>query len=135
MCYPWRNAMHADETKLPIQNLGDIIDKLSILTRKIYFGEEAAFLEHEYLKTGLIELGYDGELICASIRLAQMNFEIWNLENIIRNNGEDKLSMEEIGKRAITIRNLNRKRIQYKNEITKLDHIGFSECKTNHLSQ
>jgi hypothetical protein len=127
--------MHADETKLPIQNLGDIIDKLSILTRKIYFGEEAAFAEHDYLKTGLTELGYDGELICASLRLCQMNFEIWNLENSIRRGGEGTLGLEEVGRRAVEIRNLNRKRIQYKNEITKLDHIGFSECKTNHLSQ
>jgi len=126
---------NAETPKLPIQSLGDICDKLTILSRKIYFGEEGAFPEHEYLKDGLTELGYDGELIAAIIRLSQMNFEIWNLENVIRNNGEEKLPMEEIGRRAILIRNLNRKRIQYKNEITTLDHIGFQECKTNHLSQ
>jgi hypothetical protein len=120
---------------LPMQSLGDIVDKLSILTRKIYFGEEAAFQEHEYLREGLNALGYDGDLLCASIRLAQMNFEIWNLENSLRKGGENQFSLEEIGKRAIEIRNLNRKRIEYKNAISKLDGVGFAEVKTNHLSQ
>jgi hypothetical protein len=120
---------------LPIQSLGDIMDKLTILTRKIYFGEETAIQEHEYLKNGLVELGYDGELIVAVIRLTQMNFEIWNLENEIRKGGENKFSLDEIGRRALEIRNLNRKRIQYKNEITLMDNVGFREVKTNHLSQ
>ena len=122
-------------SNLPIQSLGDIVDKLTILTRKIYFGEEEAYKEYEYLKEGLNTLGYDGDLICASIRLAQMNFEIWNLENEIRKGGEGKFSLDEIGRRAIDIRNLNRKRVEYKNVISKLDGVGFTEVKTNHLSQ
>lgn len=120
---------------LPIQSLGDIVDKLTILTRKIYFGEEAAYPEFEYLKHGLVALGYDGDLLCAAIRLAQFNIEIWNLENEIRNDGEAKFSLEEIGRRAIKIRNLNRKRIQAKNDITKMDNVGFQEVKSQHLSQ
>lgn len=119
--------------KLP---LGDAIDKMTILTRKVYFGEEDAGEELNHITKSLRRsYGFDGRVIVAIIRLAQMNFEIWNLENDIRKGGEGKFSLEEIGKRAIEIRNLNRRRIRYKNEINKITKNGFSEVKTNHLSQ
>lgn len=118
----------------PVTNLGDVIDKHTILTRKIYFGIEDAISEHRYLEKALSYYGLDGKIITNTIRLAMMNFEIWNLENEIRNGGEDKFSKEEIGNRAIKIRDLNRKRIHYKNKLNEL--VGhFTEFKVNHRSQ
>lgn len=116
------------------QSLGDVMDKMTILTRKIFFGEEDAISEHRYLEKGLKHYGVDGKFITNVIRLAQMNFEIWNLENEIRKHGTDKFTLEEIGRRAIKIRDFNRKRIKYKNEITRLEG-GHLECKVNHRSQ
>lgn len=123
------------QSMLPIQNLGDVIDKLTILTRKIYFGEEAAISEHRYLEQCLDYWGLPGKVITNSIRLSQMNFEIWNLENDIRKGGEDKLGLEEVGRRALKIRDYNRKRIEYKNLLNEIGKPGFRETKINHLSR
>jgi len=112
--------------------MGDVIDKMTILTRKTYFGEEFAHIELDaYIK----KLGKLGELLVNTIRLGQINFEIWNLENELRKGGEDKFSLEEIGRRAIKIRDFNKKRIQYKNEINRITQTGFIEYKIKHRSQ
>ena len=119
---------------LPTQTLGDVLDRFTILTRKIYFGMEDAISEHRYLEKGLSSWGVDGKLVTHIVRLAMMNFEIWNLEHEIRHGGEDKFSLEEIGRRAVAIRDLNRKRIEYKNKINELAG-HFRECKVRHRSQ
>ena len=102
-------------------SLGDVIDRLTILSRKIYFGEEGAYREHTYLTEGIDALGIplSGSLLSAIIRINQMNIEIWNLENEIRNDTENKMDNAEIGRRAKLIRDHNKKRIEYKNEIIR----------------
>ena len=119
----------------PTYNLGDLIDKLSILTRKIYFGDEDSISEHRYLEHGLKAYGIEGKLITNVMRITTINGEIWNLENEIRNGGENKFTAEEIGHRAIKIRDLNRKRIDYKNKLTELHRTGFKENKVMHRSE
>jgi len=118
-------------------SLGDIIDRLTILSRKIFFGEEGAYKEHTYLTEGIdkISLKLSGALLACIIRLTSMNIEIWNLENEIRNDTEDRMTNEEVGKRAKTIRDYNKKRIEYKNEINRLTEKGFREFKCHHRSQ
>ena len=59
---------------------------------------------------------------------------IWNLENEIRKGGENKFTLEEIGRRALEIRDLNRRRIKYKNKINDMTR-DFREHKINHRSQ
>jgi len=119
--------------KKPTYNLGDLIDRLSILTRKIYFGDDNSISEHRHLERALTAFGINGKLITNTIRITQANIEIWNLEHEIRNGGEGNLGLEEVGKRALKIRDINRKRISYKNNITAIDK-GFSETKINHRS-
>jgi len=121
----------------PLQSLGDVIDRVTILTRKVFFGEEDAYKELEYLKNSLNGLGFDGKVILAVVRLAQMNFEIWNLENEIRKLGDPvgKFGLEEIGRRAMLIRDLNKKRIAYKNDLNRLAGDNFVEFKIKHRSQ
>ena len=118
-------------------SLGDIIDRLTILSRKIFFGEEGAYKEHTYLTEGIdkISLKLSGALLACIIRLTSMNIEIWNLENEIRNDTEDRMTNEEVGRRAKTIRDYNKKRIEYKNEINRLTEKGFREFKCHHRSQ
>lgn len=120
--------------KKPTYNLGDVLDRLSILTRKIYFGDEQSISEHRYLEQGLGAYGVNGKLITNAMRITTINAEIWNLEHEIRNGGEAKFGIEEIGRRAIKIRDLNKKRIEYKNLLTSLAKCGFSEAKVNHRS-
>jgi len=119
--------------KKPTYNLGDLIDRLSILTMKIYFGSEGSISEHRYLEQGLASFGINGKLVTNVMRLQLMNRLIWELENEIRNGGEDKFGLEEVGRRAIKIRDLNKKRIEYKNIVSELSK-GFKETKINHRS-
>lgn len=125
-----------EETDKSIVNVGEVIDKLSILSRKIYFGEENAISEHRHLEKQLDAMGIDGKLVTNTIRITQQNIEIWNLEHEMRKvaEGPGQFTYEEVGKRAVKIRDLNRKRIEYKNIINDLLGNQFRETKVNHLS-
>jgi len=61
--------------------------------------------------------------------------QIWNLESDLRNGVEQKLGLEEIGRRAILIRDFNAKRIQLKNTIAELLECPVREIKKDHLSR
>jgi len=119
--------------KKPTYNLGDLVDRLSILTMKIYFGQESAISEHRYLEQALPAFGVNGKMVTNVMRLMLMNRLIWELENEMRNGGEDRLGLEEVGRRAIKIRDFNKKRIEYKNIISELSK-GFKEVKVQHRS-
>ena len=116
-------------------SLGDAIDRISILQRKIFFGEEDAYKEFVYLTEQIdkLKLKMSGALLAAVIRLTCMNFEVWNRENAFRR-GED-MPAEEVKKMMIDVRDFNRKRIRYKNEINRLTEKGFREFKIEHRSQ
>jgi hypothetical protein len=66
--------------------------------------------------------------------LKKTNGQIWDLESDIRKGKEGELGLEEVGRRAIAIRDINGLRIMIKNEIAK--HFGeFLEKKYNHGSE
>lgn len=116
-------------------SLGDAIDKISILSRKIQFGEEEAYKEFVYLTEQIdkMKIRFSGALLAAVIRLTTMNFEVWNRENAFRR-GED-MPAEDVKKMMIEVRDFNRKRVRYKNEINRLTTKGFREFKIRHRSQ
>lgn len=118
-------------------SLGDVVDRLTVLSRKIFFGEEGAYKEHTYLTEGVdrLKIELSGALLAAIIRITQMNIEIWNLENDIRNDTENAMTNEEVGRRAKIIRDFNKKRIEQKNEINRMTEMGFREFKIKHRSQ
>ena len=60
---------------------------------------------------------------------------IWDLEWQLKTGVEDKLPLEEIGRRAIAIRDFNNKRVAYKNEIAELLKDSVKEIKQDHLSE
>jgi hypothetical protein len=60
--------------------------------------------------------------------------QIWNLEWQLKSGVEHMLTMEEIGQRAVAIRDWNNKRITYKNSIAELFDLKMREIKTDHLS-
>lgn len=119
--------------KKPPYNLGDLLDRLSILTMKIYFGSESSISEHRFLEQSLPAFGINGKVVTNVMRLMLMNRLIWELENEMRNGGEDRLGLEEVGRRAIKIRDFNKKRIEYKNILSELER-GFKEVKIQHRS-
>ena len=59
---------------------------------------------------------------------------IWDLEWQLKSGVENLLTMDEIGRRAIAIRDWNNRRITYKNSIAELFGLKMREIKTDHLS-
>jgi hypothetical protein len=121
-------------TNIPMP-LGDAIDRISILARKIAFGEEGAYKEHTALTEAIDKLGLKltGSMLAAIIRISYANFEVWNRENRFRR-GED-MSPEEVKQMMIEVRDFNKKRIEAKNEINRMTEMGYREFKVHHRSQ
>jgi len=67
--------------------------------------------------------------------LFEINGKIWSLESDIRLGKETELGLEEVGRRALQIRDHNKVRIQYKNELNLKYNEGFEEIKVNHSSE
>jgi hypothetical protein len=59
---------------------------------------------------------------------------IWELEAELKSGREAELNLEEIGRRAIKIRDHNNKRIAVKNQIAELLDCTVREIKRDHLS-
>lgn len=116
-------------------SLGDAIDRITILIRKIQFGEDAAYKEFDHLTKSIdkLKIPLSGAVLAAIVRISFMNFEIWNRENAFRR-GED-MGAEDVKKMMIEVRDFNSKRIYSKNEINRLTEMGFREFKTNHRSR
>lgn len=69
-------------------------------------------------------------------RLSIVNLKVAFLEADLRAGKEAELGLEEVGRRAIQIRNLNRERIALKNALNeRLDPESFPEVKVNHASE
>jgi len=60
---------------------------------------------------------------------------IWNLESDLKSGLEHKHSLEEIGRRAIEIRNLNNQRIALKNRMAEKLNCPVREIKRDHISE
>ncbi len=63
-----------------------------------------------------------------------INGRMWDAEYAIRKGQDDNLGLEEIGRRAIHIRDLNRIRMKVKNDIIELTGDGFKDCKMNYAN-
>jgi hypothetical protein len=66
--------------------------------------------------------------------LYNIHNEIWDLESELKSGCEHNLPLEEIGRRAIAIRNHNNKRINIKNAIAESLGCVVKEIKQDHLS-
>ena len=67
-------------------------------------------------------------------RLYKVNGEIWDLESDIRKGKENILGLEEVGRRAILIREKNKIRVGIKNQMVEVYEEGFKDIKMNHAS-
>jgi hypothetical protein len=66
--------------------------------------------------------------------ITKIHNKIWDLEWQLKSGVEHLLDLEEIGRRAIAIRDWNNQRITYKNSIAALFNLKMREIKTDHLS-
>ena len=68
-------------------------------------------------------------------KLIKIHDEIWDLEAELKAGKEHLLSMEEIGQRAINIRDKNNQRVALKNTIAEILGCKIREVKVDHLSE
>ena len=68
-------------------------------------------------------------------QLKTIHDEIWELEGLLKTGREAELSLEEIGRRAIAIRDHNNKRVALKNSIAEKLGCSVREIKKDHLSE
>ncbi len=66
--------------------------------------------------------------------ITKIHNKIWDLEWQLKSGVEHLLPLDDIGRRAIAIRDWNNKRITYKNSIAELFGLKLREIKTDHLS-
>lgn len=67
--------------------------------------------------------------------LQQIHEEIWDLEKELKSGREQELSLEEIGRRAIQIRDKNNQRVRLKNNMAQCLGCAVREIKHDHLSE
>jgi len=64
-----------------------------------------------------------------------INGYIWDLEADIRKGKEGELGLEEVGRRALMIRDLNNIRVWTKNLVIRISGLGFADVKKDHASE
>jgi len=126
--------------------LDELLDRQSIVQLKIERlpenREEKAGLQKEFEDyTQAIE-EYVAEGVCSNEQVEQWhgklyeaNAKIWDLEAEIRAGQVGDLSLEEVGRRAIAIREANGNRVGIKSRIVEQTKIGYKDVKINHVSQ
>jgi len=87
----------------------------------------------EYYETGIDKS--NSQLGFLITDLHAINGKMWDAEYDIRKGLDGDLGLEEVGRRAVHIRNLNRTRVKVKNDIAELvGQAEFKDCKMNHIS-
>ena len=118
--------------------LSDIVDRYTICLLKWSHAEDDDLKsqiekEVEYYKTDLSRRTFYDELVPYIKSLYSANKAVWELESDIRKAKENEMGLEEVGRRAILIREHNAERIRVKNEISE-KFGGFVEHKMDHIS-
>lgn len=120
-------------------SLADLIDRFTIVTLKAtrIEAKDEILEEKETITAAINEYKIEDVEIDPKwiLDLYNINATIWDLEADIRDGKEEKLGLEEVGRRAIEIRNWNKKRIAVKNKITQATKTGFKEIKIQHASE
>ena len=124
--------------------LDELIDKRSIIQLKIerLEGEERGRLRKEFDDYSVAIQEYVAEGACTNEKVNQWHNELygangktWDLESDIRKGQLGKMPLEEIGKRAIAIRESNGVRVRIKSRIVDATGVGYKDVKINHASQ
>ena len=112
--------------------VSEIADRYSICLLKSERTSENMKDELDLYEKELRE--YNGNIFHFVDQLHEINGEIWQLESDIRKGREKELGLEEVGRRAILIREWNKKRVAIKNQMVDFFSEGFKDIKVNHGS-
>jgi hypothetical protein len=112
--------------------IADLLDRLSISELKAErIGHPECKAEAKRLKREAVR--YNNNAIAYLPFLKTVNGKIWDLEADIRQGKEGKLGLEEVGRRALAIRELNGERVALKNRIAESSG-DFKDIKADHAS-
>ncbi len=115
--------------------LSEILDRYSILLLKKKRLPEDDTINAECARFKVeVDAYADQSYIQEQLQtLVTVNGKIWDLESDIRKGKEGELGLEEVGRRALSIRDLNAERIKNKNVVAQ--KLGeFKEIKIDHAS-
>ena len=118
--------------------LAELIDRYSIMRLKMErIGDPNLKKEFETLQLSINKYRERGIKVDDGWlnKLYEINGKMWDLEHDIRKGKENELGLEEVGRRALLIRDLNKQRVSVKNEIAEITGSGFKDIKMNHASQ
>jgi hypothetical protein len=112
----------------------ELIDRLCIARIKHQRTSGANQAELDWYEARYQELPQSERLERCIAGMTEIHNRIWDLEWQLKSGVEHLLPLDEIGRRAIAIRDENNRRITYKNEIAEIFGLDVRELKTDHLS-
>ena len=118
--------------------LAELIDRYSIMRLKVErIGDSYLNNELEVIRHSINKYKERGILVSEEWiqKLYEINGKMWDLEYDIRKGKEGELGLEEVGRRALLIRDLNKQRISVKNGIAEITGSGFNDIKMNNASE
>jgi hypothetical protein len=117
----------------PVFPIIELVDRLAIAEVKFKRTkaneEELLWYMNQAMRIDLTEIVEEYE------DLKRIHDEIWELEAELKTGREAELALEEIGRRAIAIRDHNNKRVKLKNAMAKKLGCLVKEIKKDHLSE
>ena len=117
----------------PIFPIIELVDRYAIALLKFNKTqankEELDFYSHQLTEFDITQI--EAELDA----LYNIHGCIWKLEAELKTGREAELALDEIGRRAIAIRDYNNKRIALKNSIAEKLKCSVREIKKDHLSE
>ena len=112
----------------------ELIDRLCIARVKHARTQGANQVERDWYEHKLGQLPQSPELDEAIQAMTDIHHAIWDLEWQLKSGVEQMLSLQEIGRRAIAIRDFNNRRIAYKNSVADILGHPVIEIKQDHLA-
>jgi len=110
----------------------ELLDRLVIAKIKVDKGLDSQ-LEYTYYAEQAKQFNLSS-VQCLLEELEKTHLAIWALESKLRQGLEEQLGYEEIGRRAVEIRNFNNTRVTIKNRLAEQLNDPIREIKHDHLS-
>lgn len=98
-------------------SFAELIDKLSIISKKDLYSLPGARQELNTIMKWFTDTGIDGYVLLSIIRITQANADIWNKEHALRNAVVGEMSENVVGRLAEQVREYNKTRVRYMNEL------------------
>jgi len=118
---------------VPVFPVVELLDRLSIAELK-FEKTQANQAELDFYRAQVTNLDLS-KVRLQMLELGLIHRTIWDLEYLIKSGQEQQLSLDEIGVRALAIRDFNRMRVKLKNTMAEILGDSVQEIKKDHASE